>query len=157
MVQVELAVESLAAARAAAAGGAHRIELCADLSVGGLTPSGDLTRSVLGEVDIPVFAMVRLRASDFIYSARELADMCATVGRLSALGVHGVVAGALTNGNEIDVAATMALLSAAGNLPLTFHRAFDRAADQSAALEQLAELGVTRVLTSGGASSALEG
>jgi copper homeostasis protein len=157
VILIELAVESLAAAQAAAVGGAHRIELCADLGVGGLTPSDDLTRRVLDDLDIPIFAMVRPRAGDFVYSAREITDMCGAIERLRALGVHGVVTGALTNSGEIDLAASAALLSAAAGMPVTFHRAFDRVVDQSSALEQLAELGVTRVLTSGGAPTALEG
>jgi copper homeostasis protein len=157
MTLMELAIESAAAAQAAAAGGAARIELCADLTVGGLTPSEELTRRVLGDVDIPVFAWVRPRAGEVTYSGRELADMCIAIERLRALGVHGVVTGALTNSGGIDMAATAALASAAAGLPMTFHRAFDRAVDQSAALEQLVDLGVIRVLTSGGATPALEG
>ena len=157
MILIELAVESAAAAQAAAAGGAHRIELCADLSVGGLTPSDELTRTVLADVDIPVFVMIRQRAGDFTYSRPELAEMCNALEKMRALGVHGVVAGALTNSGVIDRAATATLVSAAAGMPFTFHRAFDRAVDQSAALEQLVELGVTRVLTSGGAPTAFEG
>jgi copper homeostasis protein len=157
VILIELAVESLAAAHACAAGGADRIELAPDLTVGGLTPSHELTSRVLDAVDIPVFAMVRPRAGDFIYSANEIAGMCITIERLHALGVHGVVTGALTGSSEIDLAATAALLSAAAGMPFTFHRAFDRVVDQSAALEQLAQIGVTRVLTAGGARTALEG
>jgi copper homeostasis protein len=154
---IELAVESLAAAQAAAAGGADRIELAPELTAGGLTPSDELTRSVLDQVDVPIFAMVRPRAGDFVYSAGEVADMCGTIERLRALGVHGVVTGALTSSGTIDLAATSALVAAAAGIPLTFHRAFDHAADLSVALEQLVDLGVTRVLTSGGAPTALEG
>lgn len=157
MILIELAVESLEAAQAAAAGGADRIELAPDLTVGGVTPSDELTRRVLDGVDLPIYAMVRPRAGDFIYSPSEMADMCDTIKRLQALGVHGVVTGALTDSGEIDLAATAALVAAAAGLPCTFHRAFDRAVDQTAALEQLVDLGVTRVLTSGGAPTALEG
>ena len=157
MILVELAVESVAAAKAAAAGGAHRLELAPDLDVGGLTPSAELTSRVLVDVDMPTFVMVRPRAGDFIYSDREIADMCATIESMLALGAHGIVAGALTGSHEIDIDATAALVSAAAGTPFTFHRAFDRAVDQSAALEQLIDLGVTRVLTSGGAPTALEG
>jgi copper homeostasis protein len=157
MILIELAVETVAAAKAAATGGAHRIELAPDLSAGGLTPSDELTSSVLANVAIPVFAMVRPRPGDFIYSEREIADMCRTIDRLRGLGVHGIVTGALTSARDIDVAATAALISAAAGIPFTFHRAFDRAVDQVAALDQLIELGVTRVLTSGGAPTALEG
>ena len=157
MILIELAVESLAAAQAAAAGAADRIELAPGLAVGGLTPADDLARSVVEQVDIPIFAMVRPRAGDFVYSAREIADMCITIERLHAIGVHGVVTGALTKSHTIDLGATAALVAAASGLPLTFHRAFDRAADLSVALEQLIDLGVSRVLTSAGAATALEG
>jgi copper homeostasis protein len=157
VILIELAVETLAAAQAAAAGGADRIELAPDLAAGGLTPSDELTRRVLARVDTPIFAMVRPRAGDFMYSTSEIADMCDTIKRLQALGVHGVVAGALTDARAINPAATEALVAAAAGMPFTFHRAFDRVVDQSAALEQLVELGVTRVLTSAGAPTALEG
>ena len=157
MILIELAVESLAGAQAAAAGGAHRLELAPDLTVGGLTPSDELTKRVLDGVDLPIYAMVRPRAGDFVYSTSEIADMCDTIEKLRALGVHGVVTGALTDAREIELTATAALVSAAAGLPFTFHRAFDRVVDQSAALEQLVDLGVTRVLTSGGAPTALEG
>jgi copper homeostasis protein len=156
-ILIELAVESLEGARTAAAGGAGRIELCADLAVGGLTPADELTRGVLDSVDLPVFAMIRPRAGDFIYAEGEIADMCRTASRLRALGVHGLVTGALTNAQEIDRAATAALVDSAGGVPVTFHRAFDRVVDTSAGLEQLVELGVTRVLTSGAAPTAFEG
>jgi copper homeostasis protein len=157
VILIELAVESLATAQAGAAGGADRIELAPELAVGGLTASDELTRSVVDQVDIPIFAMVRARAGDFVYSAREVADMCVTIERLRAIGVHGIVTGALTTSHTIDVAATVSLVAAASGIPLTFHRAFDRAADLSTALEQLIDLGVSRVLTSGGAPTALEG
>ena len=157
MVLVEIAVESLRGAHAAHDGGADRIELCADLNAGGLTPADEFTKQALADVDTPIFPMVRIRAGDFVYSDDEIADMCRTIERLRAMGVHGFVAGALTRAHEIDVAATERLIAAAHGLPFTFHRAFDRVRDQSAALEQLIELGVTRVLTSGGAATAVEG
>ena len=157
MILIELAVESLAAAQAAAAGGADRIELAPELAVGGLTPSDDLTRSVVENVDIPIFAMVRPRAGDFVYSAREVAEMCGTIETLRAIGVHGIVTGALTTSHAIDLGATAALIAAANGIQLTFHRAFDRAANLTVALEQLIDLGVSRVLTSGGTPTALEG
>ena len=156
-VLVEVAVESLEAARAAASGGADRIELCADLNAGGLTPAADLVTRVLGDVAIPVFPMVRSRGGDFTYSQPEITEMCRTMERLRLLGVHGAVTGTLDSALKVDVEAMRALLAAAGDMPVTFHRAFDRVADQAAALETLIELGVGRVLTSGGARTALEG
>ena len=158
MILVEIAVETRAAAQAAAAGGAGRLELCADLhAAGGLTPSEALTKDVLGDVDIPIFPMIRSRPGDFVYSRAEVDDMCRTIERMRSIGVHGFVSGALTAANGVDRAATASLVAAADGMPFTFHRAFDRIKDQSAGLEQLIELGVTRVLTSGGAASALEG
>lgn len=157
MTQIELAVESASAARVAAAGGVDRIELAPDLEAGGLTPSLELAGRVVDDVALPVFAMVRPRPGDFVYSAAEIGDMCATIEKLRAAGVHGIVAGALTTERAIDTAATRALVTAADGLPFTFHRAFDRIADQAGALEQLVALGIARVLTSGGAVSALEG
>ena len=158
MILIELAVELHADAQAAAAGGADRIELAADLhAAGGLTPSDELTTNVLSDVAIPIFAMVRPRPGDFVYSLDEIDDMCRTIERMRAMGVHGIVSGALTDANVIDTTATASLVAAAGGMPLTFHRAFDRVRDQPDALEQLIELGVTRVLTSGGAATALEG
>ena len=154
---MELAVESLAGAQAAAAGGADRIELAPELAAGGVTPSDDLTSTVVEQVDIPLFAMIRPRAGDFVYSAREVDDMCITIERLRAIGVQGVVTGALTNQHTVDLSATVALVAAASGLPVTFHRAFDRATNLSTALEQLIDLGVSRVLTSAGAATALEG
>src|SRR5688500_12765161 len=102
VILIEIAVESLAAAQAAAAGGADRIELAPELALGGLTPSDELTHSVVEHIDIPIFAMVRPRAGDFVYSVREIADMCVTIEKLCALGVHGVVTGALTSSGTID-------------------------------------------------------
>lgn len=157
MIVLEIAVETQAAAQAAADGGADRIELAPDLNVGGLTPSDELTTSVLSAIDIPVVAMVRPRPGDFVYSEHEIAQMCRSMEGLRALGVHGVVAGALTSSQQIDVDAMTALVSAAGSVPVIFHRAFDAVADQAGALEQLVALGVQRVLTSGGAATALEG
>jgi copper homeostasis protein len=156
-VVVEVAVETRAAAQAAAAGGAQRVELAPELAVGGLTPSDRLAMEVLDAVDIPVFAMVRPRAGDFVYTQREIGGMCRAIEQLCALGVHGVVTGALMNSHDVDVAATTSFVSAAAGTPVTFHRAFDRVPDQSIALEQLVDLGVSRVLTSGSAAKASEG
>jgi copper homeostasis protein len=157
MILVEIAVESYEGVMAAAAGSADRIELCADLDAGGLTPSEELTRRVLSDVATPVFPMIRPRAGDFTYSAAEIGAMCRMIEMMRALGAHGLVAGALTHTNQIDLHATRDLVDAAAGLPFTFHRAFDRIANQQAALEQLIDLGVTRVLTSGGAATALAG
>ena len=157
MIQVEVAVETLHSALAAEEGGASRLELCLDLGNGGLTPDDALARNVLEQTRIPVFMMIRPRPGNFVYAASEIDEMVRATERLAALGAHGFVTGALTSENVVDNNAMRALVQAAGELPVSFHRAFDRTLDRIAALDELIELGITRVLTSGGAASALEG
>ncbi len=156
-ILVEACVETLEGALAAEAGGAGRVELCAALEVGGLTPAWDLVTSCVGRLSIPVFVLVRPRAGSFVLSEVELAEVVREIGQVVGLGADGVVGGALTPGGSVDVRATSAMLTAAGPLPFTFHRAFDKVDDQAEALEALISIGVRRVLTSGGAATAAEG
>ncbi|MEA2761973.1 MAG: copper homeostasis protein [Gemmatimonadaceae bacterium] len=101
--------------------------------------------------------MIRPRGGAFSYSADEIAWMTRDIVNVRSMGVAGIVTGVLTADARVDVERTRALASAAAGLPITFHRAFDRAPDLAEALEQLIQLGVSRVLTSGGAATALEG
>lgn len=156
-VVVEACVDSIDAARAAERAGAARLELCANLAVGGTTPSAELVRNVCAAVSIPVFAMVRPRAGSFVFDDAEVATMLAHVDRVRLAGARGVVIGALTAAGAVNSRAVRALVHASGSLPVTFHKAFDAIDDQSAALERLIESGVQRVLTSGGAPTALAG
>ena len=157
VVQVEIAVDSLASARAARAGGAARVELCAALRDGGLTPPADLLAAAVAE-GIVCFVMIRPRPGDFVYDDAELEAMRRAIRRARHAGARGIVTGALTgDGGRIDEAAMRPLIDEAGDLPVTFHRAFDRLADLPAALEALVGLGVARVLTSGGAATATAG
>jgi len=156
-VLVEAAVETADAAVAAERAGAQRIELCARLEVGGTTPSLPLVENVLDRVKIPVFVMVRPRGGDFVYSGDELRLMAEEVGRIARLQPAGIVTGAIGADGALPQPDLSRLLGAAADLPTTFHRAFDALSDQSAALEQLIDIGFKRVLTAGGASSALEG
>jgi len=156
-ILIEVCVESLAAATAARAGGAGRIELCASLDAGGLTPDDALVLACVEELDIPVAVMIRPRPGSFVLRAGELEGMLAGVRRMRHLGAAGVVLGALTPAGTIDRPALRALVEAASGLPVVFHRAFDEIEDQSAALEELIALGVSRVLTSGAATTAWEG
>ncbi|RAK68312.1 copper homeostasis protein CutC [Hymenobacter edaphi] len=155
--RLEICAASLHSARAAQAGGAHRIELCQNLEQGGITPSYGLLRQVLRELTIPVFVLIRPRPGHFAYDAGELAIMRADIDLSRELGAAGVVLGALTAAGRVDVAACRPLLEAAGPLPVTFHRAFDDCPDQAAALEDVIGLGCRRVLTSGGAATAAAG
>lgn len=156
-VLVEGCVEGLADAQAAARGGADRLELCADLAVGGTTPSVEVVRAVKGRVFIPVFAMARPRGGSFVYSAAEVQQTLDDIERMIAAGADGVVVGALTSDTEIDLTALRGFVARAGGVPVTFHRAFDETLEFARALETLIDAGVQRVLTAGGKGTALEG
>jgi copper homeostasis protein len=116
-----------------------------------------LVAAVLDKTTLPVFAMIRPRGGGFVYSGEEIAEMTTDIAQIKRLGVAGIVTGALTPDSRVDVECTRTLMTAADGLPVTFHRAFDRAPDLGVALEQLVQLGVSRVLTSGGAATALAG
>jgi copper homeostasis protein len=156
-VLVEACVDSVESALAAARGGAHRIELCANLIEGGTTPSAGTLAVCRAGLDIPIFVLVRPRGGDFLYSAAERAVMLEDIRRAKAAGAHGIVTGVLSADGEIDVDHTRELIAAARPLQVTFHRAFDVCRDATSALETLVALGVERVLTSGQAATAPEG
>lgn len=157
MTLVEAAVETLEEALAAKRAGADRIELCANLGVGGTTPSAGLIASVVQQVNHPVFVMIRPRGGDFVYAADEIDAMIEDIDRARPLGIAGIVTGALRSDGSVDLDSMRRLMSPAAGLPVTFHRAFDVVANRTEALEQVIELGASRVLTSGGAATALEG
>ena len=156
-ILIEAAVESLEDALAAVDGGADRLELCANLADGGTTPSEELIAAVVERVEIPVFAMIRPRGGSFVYSTAELEDMRRSIDRARELDIDGFVFGVLNSSNRVDAIRTQSLIDVAGDLPVTFHRAFDRVSDRVDALDMLIDLGVARVLTSGGAPTAPEG
>lgn len=156
-VLIEAAVESLDDALAAVDGGADRLELCANLADGGTTPSEALIAEVMEQVAVPVFVMVRPRGGSFVYSTSELEEMRRSMDRARELDVDGFVLGVLNASNRVDVIRTQSLVDVAGDLPVTFHRAFDRVADRVDALDTLIDLGIGRVLTSGGAPTAAQG
>lgn len=147
---VEICLTEYASAGAAAEGGADRIELCADLASGGLTPSLGLMTRVIAGSGLPTQILIRPRAGDFVYDRDELAAMAIDVEAARRLGAAGVVLGALRPDATIDVDATADLIARARPMSVTFHKAIDLVADPFAALDLLAELGVDRVLTSGG-------
>ena len=153
---LEISVESLEAATAAERGGADRIELCGNLSVGGVTPDTEILRTVRAQIHIPIFSMIRPRAGDFVYSDAEFSQMRRSISDAKESGMDGIVLGALTKGRRVDVERTRELVEFARPLPVTYHRAFDEAIDPQA-LEDVIETGAKRILTSGGAKSALEG
>jgi copper homeostasis protein len=156
-ILIEAAVESPEAALAAARGGAHRLELCSELAHGGTTPDLQLLRSCRSQLAIPIFVLVRPRAGDFLYTDAEHRTMLEQIRRAKDAGAHGIVTGALSAAQQVAEDRTTELVDAARPLPVTFHRAVDACRDLPAALEQLIELGVNRLLTSGGAATAAEG
>jgi copper homeostasis protein len=154
----EICVEGAGGALAAERAGAHRVELCAALFEGGLTPSLGMLEATLAAVSsIRVHAIVRPRGGDFVFDPLEVDAMERDVQAIRAAGAQGVVIGALTLEGAVDRATIERLMAAADGMDVTFHRAFDMAADPWAALDVLVDLGVDRVLTSGQDSSALEG
>ena len=156
-VLIEACVDAIDAALDADQGGAGRLELCGELLQGGVTPSAGLIGAVWEQVNIPVFVLIRPRMGDFLYTDDECDVMLRDIALARSLDVDGVVFGALTTNGDIDVGTVSQLVDAAGPLEVTFHRAFDFVRDQNVALQALIELGVDRVLTSGGAATALEG
>lgn len=153
----EVCVESVEAALAAQTGGADRVELCADLLEGGITPSAGTIAVAREMIHIRLHAIIRPRGGDFCYSDAEFAVMHRDVEMARALSADGVVIGALNPDGSVDAARTGALIAAARPMSITFHRAFDVTRDPFEALETLITLGVDRVLTSGQEVSALEG
>jgi len=156
-VIVEACVETLGQALAAQAGGANRVELCANLAADGTTPPDDLLAACVAHVTLPVFPIIRPRAGSFVYTGVEVEAMLRQARQARTLRAHGVVVGALDAKGEVDASVVAALAREAHPLAVTFHRAFDRVPDQCAALEVLVSLGVSRVLTSGGAPTAVKG
>lgn len=154
---IEICVDSAGGAAAAAAGGADRIELCAALSEGGLTPSVGLLRAARRAFAGDVVVLVRPRRGDFLYSLEEQRALLDDVLTARAEGAQGIAIGALTKDGAVDRAVLAPLIEAARPLAVTFHRAFDFARDPAAALEATIDLGCARLLTSGGAPSAPEG
>jgi len=154
---LEVSVETLEAALAAERGGANRIELCGNLSVGGVTPDAALLRAVRAQICIPIFSMVRPRAGDFVYSSTEFSDMRNSITDAKESRMDGIIVGVLTKDHRVNVERTRELVELARPLPVTYHRAFDEAADLRQALEDVIQSGAKKILTSGGAQSALEG
>lgn len=154
---LEVCVDSLASARAAAAGGADRLELCAALAVGGLTPYAALLRQIKEELRIPVRCLIRPREGDFLYSTEEVELMHRQISELREAGADGFVIGCLTPDGALDQAAMRYLLTACGGMSVTLHRCIDVSADPKRTYKEAMSLGIDTVLTSGAAASASAG
>lgn len=154
---VEICANSVLSVRNAREGGADRVELCAALPLGGVTPSyGEIAaaRDVKG---IALNVLVRPRSGDFLYTESEIDVMLRDIELCQRLGVDGVVVGALRPNGDIDSATMQRLMEASKGLSVTFHRAFDMCRNPLEALEEVAALGCHRILTSGLAPNAVAG
>lgn len=137
--------------------GAHRIELCSELAVGGVTPSYGLIKQTLKNLTIPVFVLIRPRSGNFTYSDADFEIMKEDIQICKALGCKGIVSGILNLDNTIDIERTKELIELSKPMAFTFHRAFDRTPNPFEALSTLIELKVDRILTSGQVTSAEKG
>jgi copper homeostasis protein len=154
-ITLEVCVTTADEARTAAENGADRLELCSALEVGGVTPSLGTFYEVRAAVTIPVAVLVRPRPGGFVYTRDEFVTLCRDADWFLAGGVEAVVCGVLDRTGRLDTDRCRGLVRLGGRVVL--HRAFDFLTDQSAGLEQAIDLGFARVLTSGGAVSAVEG
>lgn len=154
---VEICVDSVESATIAEAAGAGRVELCSALSEGGVTPSAGLIESVRRNVGIKLHVLIRPRGGDFLYSDNDFSVMRRDIDLAGEYGADGIVTGLLNTDGTVDLERTALLTEYASPMNVTFHRAFDMCRDPKKALEDIISAGVTRILTSGQAKTAIEG
>ena len=154
---LEVCVDSVESAIHAQKGGADRLELCADLITGGITPSLALFELVKKYVSVPVHVLLRPRFGDFLYSSYEQELLVKQAALFHAAGADTLVIGSLTSQGRLDLPAMEAICQAAQGTPINLHRAFDMCRDLEEALDDAKKLGIVSILTSGGQPSAAEG
>lgn len=154
---LEMCVDSLDLALAAARGGADRIEICGPLHGGGITPSAGLAAAARAMIDLPLVMLVRARTGPFTASASEFEAMRRDVLYARDIGMDMVALGILRSDRSVDVERTRELVTLAHPMQATFHRAFDAAIDLDQAMVDVMQTGATRILTSGASATALQG
>lgn len=154
---LEACVGSVACGAMAAELGVDRLEFCANLEIGGTTPSIASFPLLKARCGCKINVLIRPRAGDFLYSDLEFETMLAEIEQFKAMGADGFVFGILTKDGCLDVARMAQAIAAAGGLPVTLHRAFDMCKNSEATLDLAAQLGVNTILTSGQASDAVQG
>lgn len=154
---VEICANSFESARNAQIAGADRIELCAELGVGGVTPSYGVLKRVKEELSIEVSVLLRPRSGNFTYSETEFDILKEDIRFCKEIGCEGIVSGVLNPDNTIDIERTRELIELSGPLHFTFHRAFDWTPDPEEAVRILIGLGCDRILTSGQQPKAIAG
>ena len=154
---IEACVDSYASCMAAAKGGADRLELCANLAIGGTTPSASLFKQVQRDCDVKIHVLIRPRFGDFLSTEPEMEEMCEEIKMFRDLGANGVVIGTLTADGALDQEKMRRLMDCAGGIDVTLHRAFDMTRDPMDALEAAIALGCKTILTSGQEKDAAAG
>ena len=157
MYRFEICANSVASCKAAQEGGADRVELCAGIPEGGTTPSYGMIATARKNISIGLNVIIRPRGGDFLYSEDEIQEMIEDIRTAKSLGADGLVFGCLNADGSVDMEVMKRLMDAAGDTPVTFHRAFDHCSDPYKALEDIISCGCCRILTSGCRPTALEG
>lgn len=157
MAQLEIACFSVESAVIAQQAGAHRIELCADRSVGGITPAIAHFNQILAQVNLPINVMIRPRGGNFVYTFAEFEQMKQQLLLFKEAGAHGFVFGCLTENGAIHPTQNKELAQLAQPLPCTFHRAFDEVENKESGLQAVIEFGFKSILTAGHVGNAADG
>ncbi len=154
---IEVCANSYSSALIAQVAGAHRIELCQDLLLGGTTPSAGTILQTRQTLQIPIFVLIRPRSGDFVYDENELEIIKSDILFCKKNSIDGVVIGQLSSDGHVDIEQTQQLIELAYPMSVTFHRAFDRTKNPLQTMETLIDIGINRILTSGQAATAFEG
>lgn len=157
MKKIEIACFNLESALLVQKAGVDRVELCADMSVGGTTPTIEIIKQTREHLNIDLYIMIRPRGGHFVYSEAEFEQMKSEIETIKKLGVNGFVFGILKDDNTINIEQNKVLVELANPFPCTFHRAFDEVLDCEKALEDVISCGFSTILTSGTFPNVMEG